>query len=390
MLAGSAVVGQKSALVGELRQAKYADVLAAHPSIRLLLGEARLRPDGAVEVDGRHVPARKVLLATGASPAVPTIPGLSDTPFLTSTSVMELDRLPEHLIVLGGGYVGLELGQAFRRFGARVTVLARSGLLRGEEPEIVAQLAGHLRDEGLAVHAGLEVERVQGETGRIQVVVREGGTTHTVEGDRLLVATGRRPNSGGMGLEEAGVTLGDRGQVVVDEHLRTSHPDIYAAGDVIGDPAFVYVAAYAGRLAADNALGEGPRAYDVSVVPRVTFTDPAVAAVGMTEAEARGRGQEVVTSLLPMAHVPRAIAARDTRGLVKLVADGRTNLLLGAHILAPEAGDIIQEAVLAIRFGLRVRDLASVFHPYLTNAEAFKLACQGFEKDVATLSCCAA
>jgi mercuric reductase len=159
---------------------------------------------------------------------------------------------------------------------------------------------------------------------------------------------------------------------------------------VIGDPAFVYVAAYAGSLAAENALEGNSRTYDLSVVPRVTFTDPGVASVGLTEAEARARGIAVALAKLPMAHVPRALAARDTRGFIKLVADEKTGLLVGAHILAPEAGEMIQEAVMAIRFGIRTDEIASLLHPYLTNAEGLKLACQTFKKDVAKLSCCAA
>jgi len=216
------------------------------------------------------------------------------------------------------------------------------------------------------------------------------GQRHIIEGDQLLVATGRRPNTAEMGLEEAGIRLGKKGEVLVNEHLETSREGVYAAGNVIGDPAFVYVAADAGSLAADKALGEGNRRYDLSVVPRVTFTDPAVASVGLTEAEARREGLPIGVSKLPMSYVPRAIAARDTRGFIKLIANGATNQLIGAHILAPEAGDIIGQAVLAMRFGIRVEEMATLLHPYLTNAEGLKLAAQTFKKDVAKLSCCAA
>jgi mercuric reductase len=385
-----AIVAQKDQLVAELRQAKYADVLAGYPSITLLRGAARFRSDGTLEVDGTPVRAGKYLLATGASPWAPPIPGLSDTRFLTSTEALALQTLPASLVVVGGSAVGLEIAQLYARLGTRVTVLeAQASLVPAEDAEIGGALTGYLRDEGIAIETGAAIQQVAGEPGRYRIQTTLASGPRTFEVEQLLVATGRRPNTRGMGLDEVGIQLGKKGEVVVDEHLETTRPGVYAAGDTIGDPAFVYVAAYAGSLAAENALGTNARRYDLSVVPRVTFTDPAIASVGLTEAQARARGIEVAVSRLPMSYVPRAIAARDTRGMIKLVADRATNLLVGAHILAPEAGDLIQEAVMAIQFGIRVDQITTMLHPYLTNAEAMKLACQTFDKDVAKLSCCA-
>lgn len=386
-----AVIQQKRDLVAELQQAKYWDVLAAYPSIQLLRGRARFRPDGVLEVEGQPVSARKVVLATGASPWAPPIPGLSDVPYLTSTTIMELDDLPERLIAIGGGAVGLELAQAFARFGSEVTVLeALPRIVPPEDADVGEALAGYLGEEGITVRTGVEISRVSGGPGAYRVEFEADGQRHVIEGDQLLVATGRRPNTADMGLEEAGIRLGEKGEVIVNGHLQTSREGVYAAGDVIGDPAFVYVAAHAGKVAAENALGGNAKTYDVTVVPRVTFTDPAVASVGLTEAQARREGLPIAVSKLPMAHVPRAIAARDTRGFIKLIAHAETNRLVGAHILAPEAGDIIEQAVMAMRFGIRVDEMAALLHPYLTNAEGLKLAAQAFEKDVAKLSCCAA
>jgi mercuric reductase len=216
------------------------------------------------------------------------------------------------------------------------------------------------------------------------------GRRETFTAEHLLVATGRRANTRGCGLEEAGIELGKKGEIRVNEHLQTSRPEVYAAGDVIGDPMFVYVAAYGGNLAADNALTGNSRRYDLSALPRVTFTDPQVASVGLPEEEARHKGIDLATSKLPLSYVPRALAARETRGFIKLVADRRTNRLAGAHILATEAGEMIQEPTLAIKHGIGIDDLASAFHPYLTLAEGIKLAAQTFTKDVKKLSCCAA
>ncbi|MBI2375507.1 MAG: mercury(II) reductase [Deltaproteobacteria bacterium] len=386
-----AVIAQKAQLVAELQQAKYGDVLAAFPSIVLLRGDARFRADGTVEVNGQTVRAKKVIIATGARAWAPPIPGLSDTGFLTSTTLMELEELPKRLIAIGGGAVALELCQAFARLGSHVTVLeALPRIVPSEDLELGEALAGYLREEGLEVRTGVRIKEVSGGRGACRVVIEDGEGLHALEGDQLLVAAGRRPNSQGLGLEEAGIRLGPKGEVAVGEHLETTRPGVYAAGDVVGDPAFVYVAAYAGRIAAENALAGNSRRYDLSVVPHVTFTDPAVASVGLTEAEARSRGMMVAATKLPMRHVPRAIAARDTRGFIKLVADEKTDRLVGAHILAPEAGEMIEQAVMAMRFGIRTDELASLIHPYLTNAEGLKLACQTFKKDVAKLSCCAA
>jgi len=243
-----------------------------------------------------------------------------------------------------------------------------------------------LEDEGIRVLTGFRTQRVEAQGHRVVLYGEDG---RTVEGERLLVATGRRPNTQGLGLDVAGVALGERGEVVVDETLRATNPTIYAAGDVLGREMFVYVAAYAGGLAAENALTGSGRRYDVGYIPRVTFTDPQVASAGLTEEQAREQGLAVKVSLLPMEHVPRALAARDTRGLIKLVADATTDRLLGAHILASEAGEMIQIAALALKWGITVSDLRETIFLYLTYGEGIKLAVLAFDKDVAMLSCCA-
>jgi mercuric reductase len=248
----------------------------------------------------------------------------------------------------------------------------------------------YLRSEGLDVHTGVHITRVERGEHEYTVAFRDGGASRTARADQLLVATGRRANTSGFGLETVGVTLGGKGEVVVNEYLQTANPDVYAAGDVLGDPMFVYVAAYGGTVAAENALAGNARRYDLLALPRVTFTDPAVASVGLTEADARARGIEPLVAHLPLEHVPRALAARDTRGFVRLMADAATGKIIGAHILASEAGEMITEPALAIKHGLTFEDLTSTFHPYLTLSEGIKLAAQTFSKDVSTLSCCAA
>jgi len=387
-----AVRAQKDELVGRLRQGKYVDVLAAYPSITLFESYGTLEASGAVRLaDGRRIETDRAIVTTGSSPWASEIRGLAEAGFLDSTAAFELSELPDSMVVIGGGAVGLEAGQAFARLGVEVTILARSRLLSVLDPDIGGELAGYLRAEGIDVREGFAVERVRGgERGR-EVIGREtDGSEARIDADRILVATGRRPNASGMGLEEAGVELGARGEIVVDESLRTSNPRVFAAGDVTGEPMHVYVAAHAAALAAENALSDGSRRLDLSTLPAVTFTDPAVAVVGLTQERAREAGYTPLVTRLSLAHVPRALAARDTRGFVKLVADAETRRILGAAILASEAGEMIMEPTLAVKFGLRIEDLVETLHPYLTLGEGIRLAALSFDKEVAALSCCAA
>jgi len=388
----SRVRAQKDALVAELRQAKYWGVLRSYESITLFEQRAALTSGRTVRLgDGRTLSAGKVIVTTGASPWAPPIPGLAEVGYLDNASVMALDRLPASMIVVGASAVGLELAQMFARLGVRVTVLeALPRVVPAEDAEIGEALGAFLSAEGLDVHAGVSIEQVARTSDGYTVRFRKDGRENTAVAEQLLVATGRRANTTGFGLEDLGATLGKKGEIAVNEFLQTANPDIYAAGDVIGDPMFVYVAAYGGSVAAENALGGNVRRYDLTGLPKVTFTDPAVASVGLTEDQARATGIEPLVSKLPLEHVPRALAARDTRGFVKLVADAGTRKIVGAHILATEAGEMITEPALAIRFGLTIEDLTATFHPYLTLSDGIKLAAQTFDKDVAKLSCCAA
>lgn len=385
-----AVRAAKDALVAEMRQTKYVDVLRSYPSVVLFAERARLTSGREVRLaSGRTLTAERTVITTGAAPWAPPIPGLSEIPYLNSTTAMALPRLPESLIAIGGSAVGLELAQLFARLGTRVTVLeALPRLVPAEAPSLGEALAEYLRAEGLEIATGVRIDSVARSDG-YAVTFTASGTIRTVRAEQVLVATGRRPHSAGLGLDAAGVALGARGEIVVDEFLQAA-AGVYAAGDVLGDPMFVYVAAYGGTLAAENALRGNLRRYELTALPRVVFTDPAVASVGWTEDEARTRGITPRVATLPLAHVPRAQAARDTRGFISLVADAASRRIVGAHILAADAGELITEPALAIRFGLSIDDLTAAFHPYLTLSEGIKLAAQTFDTDVARLSCCAA
>jgi mercury(II) reductase len=379
---------QKDALVTGLRQAKYADLLAEYEAVDYREGRARLTAAG-IAVDGAEIATPRVVIATGSAPAAAPIPGIESVDWLDSTAALALDTLPRSMLVLGAGYVGAELAQAFARLGVEVTLVCRRRLLSEAEPEIGAALTRCFGDEGIRVVGGAGYRRVAADGAGVTLEVERDCAVEELRAERLLLATGRRPNSAGMGLEEQAVELVAGGGIAVDDRMRTSRPGIYAAGDVTGRDMFVYMAAHGGKIAALNALNGDNRRYDDSAIPGIIFTDPQVAMVGLGEAAARAGGRAVRMSLVPLDQVPRALAARDTRGLVKLVADARTDRLLGAHILAPEGADSIQTAVLAIKHGMTTQELGETIFPYLTTAEALKLAALGCGKDVRKLSCCA-
>ncbi|GMG84523.1 mercury(II) reductase [Paralimibaculum aggregatum] len=384
-----AAVAQKQALVDELRAAKYVGLLPSYDRISYLPGAARFEANGRLVVGGDAVAAGRIVVATGSRPALPGIPGIETVPVLDSTSALDLETVPPSLLVIGAGYVGAELAQVFARAGARVTLVSRRGLLPEAEPEISHALTGYLGDEGIASVSGIAYERIERTAAGAALRVRAGGETRALEASAVLVATGRRPNTEALGLRHAGIETDARGSILVDDAMRTTRAGVYAAGDVTGRDQFVYMAAYGARIAATNALNGDSLRYDATGMPAVVFTDPNLATVGYTEAAAKAAGIATKTSVLALEHVPRALAARDTRGLIKLVADAGTRKLIGAHILAPEGADSIQTAALAIRAGMTHDELGATIFPYLTTVEGLKLAAQTFDRDVGKLSCCA-
>lgn len=384
----AAQIAQKDALVASLRQAKYSDLLPEYNNVAYREGRARL-VEGGLEVDGRYLASDRIIIATGARPAMPAIPGIDDVSPLDSTTALALTQLPRSMIVIGGGYVGVELAQIFARAGVAVTLVFRSRLLPEAEPEIGTGLSGYLADEGISIVSGVAYESARKTEDGVALTIRRNGELQMLTADRVLLATGRAPNTDALGLTDAGVAQTSSGAIIVDDRMRTSKAGIYAAGDVTGKDQFVYMAAYGAKLAAKNALNSNSLRYDTATMPAVVFTDPQVASVGLTEAQAVAAGHSVRTSVLSLDNVPRALAARDTRGLVKLVADGVTRKLLGAHILAPEGADSIQTAAIALRCGLTIDDLSNMIFPYLTTVESLKLAAQTFDRDVKKLSCCA-
>ena len=382
----AALIAGKREIVETLRQDKYID-LAAEYGFELRDGDARFVAGPALEVDGERIEAAHYLVATGAEPHIPDVPGLADAGYLTSTTAMELDHLPESMLVIGGGYVAMEQAQLFAHLGSRVTMLVRSRLARREEPEIADGIRDAFTAQGIAVVERTEPSEVRPDGDQV-VVTAAGGAQF--RGERLLVATGRRPRTAGLALDEVDVQLGPGGEVLVDADLSTTNPRIWAAGDVTGHPQYVYVAAKHGALAVENAFDGAGRRIDYSALPRITFTNPTIASAGLTEAEAHEQGLDCECRVLPLEQVPRAIVSRNAHGLVKLVAERDSGRVLGIHMLADGAGDAILAGVYAIGARLTVAELADSWNPYLTIGEALHLTAQSFTRDLSKLSCCAA
>jgi pyruvate/2-oxoglutarate dehydrogenase complex dihydrolipoamide dehydrogenase (E3) component len=340
--------------------------------VRVIEGTARFKDRHTVAVDDAiEIKARRFVVATGSVPAAPPIPGLDQVAYLTNETVFDLTVCPEHLVVIGAGPIGLELAQAFRRLGANVTVLEAAVPLAKDDPECAAIVLDQLAREGIAIRAGAEVVRVEPGT-RPRVVVAASGGEETIEASHLLVATGRRPNIEGLDLAAARIKSGPRG-IVVNKRLRSSNKKVYAVGDVAGGAQFTHVANYHAGLVIRNALFRLRARVDDHVIPWVTYTDPELAQVGTTEAQAEKHRSRIRVLRWPYHENDRAQAERETRGHIKVIttANGR---ILGATIVGAHAGELIATWTLAIAQGLNIRAFAGMVVPYPTFAEIGKRA----------------
>ncbi|MGC8634858.1 MAG: mercury(II) reductase [Candidatus Limnocylindrales bacterium] len=392
------LVAQKDDVVRDYRAKKYASVAGGLTELELIEGDAAFVDPHGVRVGDRQVTGDRILIATGSRPTIPAIPGLADIPYLTS-DLLDADEagrltdLPASLVVLGGGYIAVELAQMFSRLGSRVTVVARSGLLRGYEPELGQTLTEVFTAEGIEILANARIDHVRGDAGGVEVSVEQAGAGRRIRADRLLVATGRTPNTDTLNLAAAGVAVEQDGSVAVDARLRTSAAHIWAAGDVIGrqhrSQMATPVGARQGRIVADNAFADAGKAFDGAVIPRAIFTDPPIAVVGETEAEVRARHYPAVAATTPLMYVPRAGAVHKTTGFVKFIASTIDERVLGVHVIGESAPEIIHEAAMAMHFQATLADFVELIHVYPTMSEALKIGAQAFSRDVSKLSCCA-
>lgn len=393
------LIRQKDEVVHDYRDKKYSSIVEDADKIEIVNGTASFAGPHEVSVNGTVLEGEQVLIATGTRAAIPDVEGLASVPYLTSDLLSaeeaeELTELPRSLVIIGGGYIALELGQMFHRFGTDVTILERSDkVLKGYEPEVSAAISEALTDEGVKIVVNAHAVRVFEDAGGVAVAATRDGAEEEFRGERLLVAAGRAPNTEMLNLAAAGVRTDEGGFVAVDEELRTNVPHIWAAGDVIGrqtdSEMATPVGAHDGGIAALNALNGERRKVDHRVIPRTIFTDPQVAVVGLTDAEAIARGHRCWCNTVPVSLVPRAGAIRDPRGIAKMVIDADSGVVLGVSLVMREAGEVIHEAAMGIRMGATIDDFVEMLHVYPTMAEALKIVAISRYKDPAKLSCCA-
>ncbi len=345
--------------------------------VTVIRGVARFLGPDVVEAEGKQIKARRVVIATGSSPAVPPIRGLSDVSFFTNETIFDNEVLPQHLVVIGGGPIGVELSQAYRRLGADVTLIEMAEILSKDDPDLKQIITDRLREEGINMLTSARVTSVRRHGQGSILVMEKEGSKHEIHGTHLLIATGRKPNTTSLNLEEAGIAY-DKSGIKVDARLRTTNKKVFAIGDVTGGLQFTHVAGYHAGIVIRNALFRLPAKSDVSVSPWVTYTDPEIANVGLTEAQAREKfGNGIRILKWPLEDNDRAQAERSLRGLAKIVTTVRGRIL-GAGIVAPNAGELIQPWTVALYAKLKIGAMANYIAPYPTMGEISKRAAGSF------------
>jgi pyruvate/2-oxoglutarate dehydrogenase complex dihydrolipoamide dehydrogenase (E3) component len=351
--------------------------LQSENNVELIHGEGRFVGPKTIAVNGRTLEAEWIFINTGLRSAIPAIEGIADVPLLDNASVMELGDVPEHLLVLGGGYIGLEFAQMFRRFGSRITVIQRGKqLLEREDEDVAEEVRKILGEDGIEVLLNAKTTRARGAV-ELQVQMQEG--TRSVKGTHLLVAAGRVPNTEALDLKTAGIRVDERGYVSVNEFLQTSVGGVYALGDVKGGPAFTHISYDDYRIVKSNLLDGVTRTTQDRFVPYTVFVDPQLGRVGMTETEARESGRKIRVAKMPMSYVARALEMDEARGFMKVVVDAETEQILGAAVLGIEGGEIMSMIEIAMIGGLKYTALQSATLAHPTLAEALNNVFSNFE-----------
>jgi mercuric reductase len=381
---------QKRAVVSQLRNGRYIKVLKGLKYVTLFKGTAKFVSRNELIINGKKkISGEKFIIATGSSSWAPPVPGLDKIGYWTNIEALEQKKAPKSLIVVGGRALGLEFAQMYRRFGTKVTLLQRSPrILPDDELELADLLAGYLRNEGISIRTNIELVSARKE-GKLKVLEAKAvGKPRVFKAEQVLMATGRRPNTAGLGLDKAGVKVYKDGAIIVNGQMKTSALHIWAAGDVLGEPMLETVAAKEGSTAAENAIANAGKRMDFSAISSVVFTDPQFASVGLTEAQAEQKGFVCSCRTLPMELVPKAAIISDVRGAAKLVVDNRTQRILGVHILSTIAGDLITIGTLAIKNKMTLDKFIDTMFAFPTLSESLKLAAQAFKRDISKMSCC--
>ncbi|WP_118194357.1 mercury(II) reductase [Albibacterium indicum] len=387
------VIRDKKKLVQTLQQQKYLDVVSDFRGLKMITGWAQFKDNKTIIVNNEEkYTALKFIIATGAATNIPNIEGLSEVGYFTNISLFDLEEKPESITIMGAGYIGLEIAMAYNRLGVKVRVIEFTDrVLRTQTADISEVLESQMKEEGIELLPNFRAVKFEkrGSDTIIHCKCPDGSFAQIVEKGKLVVTSGIKPNTQKLGLQNIGIELNKRGHILVNEKMETNVPNIYAAGDVVNTPSFVYTAAFEGKIAVENGFSGAENKADYLSLPWVVFTDPQVAGAGLDEAQAELQNITFEVSKLELKDVPRAIAANDTRGFIKLIRNSQTDKLIGARVVAPEGGELIQQLSMAIKYGITVKELAESFYPYLTLGEGIKLAAITFGKDVSKLSCCA-
>lgn len=387
------VIKDKKKLVAVLQEKKYMDVVSDFKNLKMITGWAKFKNNKTIVVDGKaEYTSLKFIIATGATTKIPNIEGLNEIDYLTNVSLFDIEEKPESITIMGAGYIGLEIAMAYNRLGVKVRIIEFTDrVLRTQTADISEVLENQMRKEGIEILPNFRAVKFekQGNETIIHCKCPDGSFMQLIEKGKVVIATGTKPNTSQLGLDNIGLELTQSGHIAVNEKMETNLSNIYASGDVTNTPAFVYTAAFEGKISVENAFSGAENKADYSSLPWVVFTDPQIAGAGLDEVQAEAKGIPFEVSKLELKDVPRAIAANDTRGFIKLIRNTETDKLIGARVVAPEGGELIQLLSMAIKYGITVRELAESFYPYLTLGEGIKLAAITFGKDVSKLSCCA-
>ncbi len=384
------VLAELKMLIEKMRKEKYWDVLDAYPTIDYKQEMGEFIDEKRARVGSEEITFFKAIVTTGSRPSLPSVSGIEHVKAYTSDSIFDIDHLPEHLIIIGAGAVGLEIGQAFLRMGSRVSIIEATERIGGnEEPELTKRLRELLEKEGMEILTSARIMQVKREGERVTVKLMRDGKVTEISGTDILIATGRKPNTENIGLDRVGVEIDERGFIITNEYLQTTKEKIYGAGDCVGRYMLVTVAALEGAVASENALLGNVKKIDYNSIPHAIFTDPELASVGYKEEELKNRGISYRSTMLEFSKVPRAILSRKKEGIIKMLAEEKTNKILGVHILAEEGAEIIHKAVPIVKYGLTVEDVIEMVDIYPTLSESVKLCALSFVRDISKLSCCA-
>ncbi len=383
------IIKEKNEIVDSLRDEKYKEVLDGMENVTFIEGIGTFIDADTVRLGSREIKSKRILIATGARSAVPEIKGIDGIDYLTNEEALSMDKLPESLIVVGGRALGLEFAQLFARLGVRVTLLQRSDrIIPNWEPELSNHLTQYMREGGIKIITNATLVGVRSGGGLKKITARVKEVETAFDAEEILFATGRTANVERLNLNAAGVELNERNFIKVDKTLKTTARSIYAAGDVTGEPMLETLAAKEGNVATSNIFENANKTINLNEVPSAIFTYPEAAMVGMTEEQVIKNRIECSCSPVEFRFVAKAAIIGDTRGLAKIVIDSKTKKILGVHIIAPHAAELIHEGVLAVKFGLTIDDIIDTVHVFPTLSEGMKLAAQAFYDDISKLSCC--